>query len=326
VRRRALISLLGGAAAWPLAARAQQPAMPVIGYLSARSPDDTTHLLAAFRRGLAENGYVEGRNVTIEYRWALGHYDRLPTMAVELVRVPATVIASTGGDPAALAAKAATSTVPIVFAIGGDPVKLGLTASYNRPGGNATGMSILNSELEPKRLGLMLELVPQATAIGVLLNPSFPLFDGQRRDVQEAARAHGLDIRVLAADSDAEIETAFETVAQQRMAALLVGGSPFFDTRRDKLIALAARNAVPAIFEFREFAVAGGLMSYGIDIAAAYRQVGIYVGQILKGAKPADLPVQQPTKFELVINIKTAKALSLEIPSKLLALADEVIE
>ena len=327
MKRREFITLVGGAAvAWPLAARAQQPAMPVIGYLSARSPNDTTHLLAAFRRGLAENGFVEGQNVLVEYRWALGHYDRLPAMAVELAQRPVTVIASTGGDPAALAAKAATSTVPIIFAIGGDPVRLGLAASYNRPGGNATGMSILNSELEAKRLGLMLELMPPGGSLNVLLNPSFPLFDGQLRDVQEAAGALGLHIRVLRADSDFQIEAAFETIAQHDVAALVVGGSPFFDTRRDKLIGLAARHAVPAMYEFREFAVAGGLVSYGIDIIRTYRQVGIYVGQILKGAIPAILPIQQPTKFELVINVKTAKALGLNVPDRLLALADEVIE
>jgi putative ABC transport system substrate-binding protein len=327
VKRRQFITLLVGAAVGlPRVTRAQQPAMPVIGYLSARSPDDTAHLVAAFRQGLSENGYVEGRNVAIEYRWASGQYDLLPAMALEFVRPPVTVVASTGGDPAALAAKAATSTIPIVFAIGGDPVKLGLVASYNRPGGNATGMSILNSELEPKRLGLLLELMPQATNVGVLLNPRFPLFEGQSRDVQDAARALGLQIQVLRADTEREIEAAFETVAQRRMAALLVGGSPFFDTRRDKLVDLAARHAVPAIYEFRDFAVAGGLMSYGIDIAAAYRQVGIYVGRILKGAKPGDLPVQQPTKFELAINLRTARTLGLDIPAKLLALADEVIE
>jgi putative ABC transport system substrate-binding protein len=319
--------MLGGAAAaWPFVARAQQPTMPVIGYLSARSPDDTVHLVAAFRRGLAENGYVEGRNVTLEYRWALGQYERLPAMAAELVRLPVTIIASTGGEPAVLAARAATSSLPIVFAMGGDPVKAGLAASYNRPGGNATGISILTESLEPKRLGLVHELIPRAAAISVLLNPRFPPAEGQLRDVQGAAVALGIRIHVLRADTDREIEAAFETVAQQRVAALAVLASPFFDTRRSKLVALAARHAVPAIYHFREYAVAGGLMSYGIDIADAYRQVGVYTGQILKGARPADLPVLQPTKFELVINLKTANALGVEIPPTLLARADEVIE
>jgi putative ABC transport system substrate-binding protein len=283
-------------------------------------------LVAAFRRGLAENGYVEGRNVTLEYRWALGQYERLPAMAAELVRLPVTIIASTGGEPAVLAARAATSSLPIVFAMGGDPVKAGLAASYNRPGGNATGISILTESLEPKRLGLVHELIPRAAAISVLLNPRFPPAEGQLRDVQGAAVALGIRIHVLRADTDREIEAAFETVAQQRVAALAVLASPFFDTRRSKLVALAARHAVPAIYHFREYAVAGGLMSYGIDIADAYRQVGVYTGQILKGARPADLPVLQPTKFELVINLKTANALGVEIPPTLLARADEVIE
>jgi putative ABC transport system substrate-binding protein len=245
MRRREFITLLGGAAAaWPLAAHAQQTAMPVIGYLSARSPEDTAHLVPLFRRALAENGYVEGQTVTIEYRWALGQPDRLPAMAAELVRKPVDVLASTGGESAALAAKAATSTIPIAFIIGGDPVKLGLAASYNRPGGNATGINILTSTLEPKRLGLLHELVPQAATIGVLFNPSFPGFEGQIRDVQEAAHAVGVQIHVLRASTDREIDAAFETVAQQRIAALAVGADPFFDTRRDKLVAMAARQLV----------------------------------------------------------------------------------
>jgi putative ABC transport system substrate-binding protein len=327
MRRREFVTLLGGAAfGWPLAARAQQPAMPVIGFLSMRSPEDIPQLLAAFRRGLAENGYVEGQNVTIEYRWALGQYDRLPTLAAELAGRPVVAFVTAGGEPAALAAKAATSTIPIAFVIGGDPVKLGLAASYNRPGGNATGISILTSTLDPKRLGLLHQLVPQAATVGVLLNPNFPGFEGQLKDVQEAARAIGLQIFDLRASDDREVEAVFETVAQQRILALAVCADPFFDTRRDKLVALAARHAVPAMYHFREYAAAGGLMSYGIDLSEVWRQVGGYAGRILKGAKPADLPVIQPTKFEFVINLKTAKALGLAIPAGLLSFADEVIE
>jgi putative tryptophan/tyrosine transport system substrate-binding protein len=323
--RREFISLLGGGAAWPLTARAQQPAMPVIGWLNARSPDDAVHLVAAFQRGLREGGFVEGQNVLVEYRWALGQYERLPVMAAERVGRPVAVLASAGGEPAALAAKAATSTIPIVFIIGGDPVKVGLATSINRPGGNSTGVSVLTGTLEPKRLGLLRELVPGAT-IGVLLNPRFLLYENQLRDVQEAARAAALQVLVLRANTDREIEAAFETVAQQRIGALAVTAAPFFDTRRDKLVALAAHHAVPTMYQFREYVAAGGLMSYGNDNRDAYRQVGLYAARILKGEKPADLPVMQPTKFEFIINLKTAKALGLDFPPGLLALADEVIE
>jgi putative tryptophan/tyrosine transport system substrate-binding protein len=326
MQRRAFISLLGGAAVMPVAARAQPPAIPVIGFLSTRSPEDIPHLLAAFLRGLAENGYVEGQNVTIEYRWALGQYDRLQAMAAELAGRPVVVIVAAGGEPAAMAAKAATSTIPIAFVIGGDPVTVGLAASYNRPGGNATGISIMTSTLDPKRLGLLHEVVPRAATVGALLNPNFPGFEGQLKDMQEAARTIGVQIFVLRASDDREVEAVFETVAQQRIPALAVGADPFFDTRRDKLVALAARHAVPAMYHFREFATAGGLMSYGIDISEVWRQVGVYAGRMLKGAKPADLPVLQPTKFELVINLKTAKELGLAVPPTLLARADEVIE
>jgi putative ABC transport system substrate-binding protein len=260
-RRREFITLLGMAAASPLAARAQQPAMPVIGYLSARSREDTPHLIAAFQRGLAESDYVDGRNVTIEYRFAFGQYDKLPAMANELVRLPVTIIATTGGEPAALAAKAATSSIPIVFAVGSDPVKLGLTASINRPGGSATGITSLTNEMEPKRLGLLREVVPQAHTIGVLLNPGFSQAESQLADMQQAARAMNLAITVFRANTDQEIDAAFETIAQQRVPALVVGANPFFDTRRKKLVALAARNAVPAIYHFREYADDGGLMS-----------------------------------------------------------------
>jgi putative ABC transport system substrate-binding protein len=324
MKRRDFITLLGGVAVWPLAAQAQQSAVPVIGYLSVRSSQN--YLVDAFRRGLMDTGYVEGQTVAIEYRWAMGQYERMPEMAAELVRRHIDVLVTAGGEPAALAARAATSTIPIVFVIGGDPIKLGLVASYNRPGGNATGTSILTSALEPKRLGLLQELAPQAKTIAVLLNPNFQEFERQEGDVQEAARALGVHIYVLRASSDRDIEAAFETVTRQRIAALAVGADPFFDTRRDKLVALAARLMVPTIYHFREFAAAGGLVSYGIDISDSHRQIGVYVGRILKGAKPADLPVLQPTKLELIINLKATRALGLQVPDKLLALADEVIE
>jgi putative tryptophan/tyrosine transport system substrate-binding protein len=312
--------------AWPLAPRAQQPAVPVIGFLNARSPDDTMLLVAAFRRGLAEGGFVEGQNISIEYRWALGQYDRLAGMAMELVHRPVMLLATAGGEPAALAAKAATSTIPIVFIIGGDPVKQGLAKSLNLPGGNSTGVSILTTMLEPKRLGLLRELVSGTATVGALLNPSFPLYESQLRDVQEAARALALRVIVLPANTDREIEAAFETAVQRRFAALTVAAAPFFDTRRDKLVALAARHAVPTMYHFREFVAAGGLVSYGIVVADAYRQIGLYAARILKGEKPGDLPVMQPTKFELVINLNTARALGITVPATLLALADEVIE
>ena len=325
MKRRDFITLLGGAAAWPLAARAQQPAMPVIGFLSARSPEESAHLVAAFQSGLADNGYIAGQTVLIEYRWALGQYDRLPTMAADLVRRPVAVLAAVGGEPAAMAAKTVTSTIPIVFAMD-DPVKQGLVESFNRPGGNATGMAVLSPDLEAKRLGLLHELLPQASTIGVLLNPNFPPAQHQLEEVQIAAQATNLQILALRASTDREIDEAFDTLMKQRIAALSVASDPFFDTRRDKLIGLAARYAVPAIYQFREYPAAGGLISYGIDIANVYRQIGIYVGRILKGAKPAELPVMQPTKFELVLNSKTAKTLRLAIPSGLISIADEVIE
>jgi ABC-type uncharacterized transport system substrate-binding protein len=324
-RRIFLVTLGGAAAAWPLAARAQQPAMPVIGFLSARSPQDAAHLVTAFRRGLYENGFVDGQNLTIDFRWADGQYDRLPALAAELVRRSVKVIAATGGDPAVLAAKAASSTIPIVFSTG-DPVKAGLVASYSRPGGNLTGIDLLTTTMEPKRVGILHDLMPQASAIAVLVDPRFPTAGMQSRDIEEAARAIGIRIEMFHASTDSEINAAFQSIAQRRLPALLAAGSPFFDTRRGDLIALAARHKLPTIYQFREYAVDGGLMSYGVSITDAYRQVGAYVGRILKGEKPADLPVLQPTKFEFVINLKTARAIGVNISGDLLSLADEVIE
>jgi ABC-type uncharacterized transport system substrate-binding protein len=325
VRRRTFISLLGGAAAaWPLAARGQQ-AMPVIGFLNGASPDGYAPYVAAFRQGLKEAGYVDGQNATIEYRWAEGHYDRLPTLAADLIQRKVTVIAATT-TPAAQAAKAATSTVPIVFTTGGDPIKLGLVASLNRPGANVTGVSNLLVELGSKQLGLLRELVPATTAIATLMNPNFPGTESQLGDVEAAARVLGLQLIVLRAGTDREIDTAFATMAQQGGGALVVGVDPFFLERRDHIVALAARHAIPAIYPLRDFAVAGGLMSYGTDFADSYRQAGVYTGRIVRGEKPADLPVQRSTKFEFVINFRTAKALSLAVPSSMQLLADEVIE
>ena len=330
MKRREFIAFAAGAVAspiaWPAAARAQQPAMPVVGYLQSRSAAASAHLADSFRRGLREAGFIEGQNVKIEFRWADGHFERLPAMAKELAGIPVAVLAATGGEPAVMAAKAATSTIPIVFGMSGDPVKFGLATSFNRPGKNATGMSILTATLEPKRLGLLHELVPRATTVGAFVDTKFPPAESQLQDLQQAAPQAGVTLRVFRIGTDRDIDAAFETIAHERLGALAVAASPYFDTRREKIIALAARHAVPAIYHFREYAVSGGLMSYGIDIREVHRQVGRYTGQILKGAKPGDLPIMLPTKFEFVINLKTAKALGLTVPSGLLSIADEVIE
>jgi putative ABC transport system substrate-binding protein len=322
MRRRELL-LLGGAITAAGAVRAQQKAMPVIGYLSSTSPGA---YLAVYRQGLSEMGYVEGQNVAIEYRSAGGRVDRLPALAADLVDRKVDLIAAFGGIDSARAAKNATSTIPIVFLIGTDPVADGLVASLARPGGNLTGFSLLIGELWPKRLELLSELVPQARVIALLVNPNGMNAEGVISVTQEAARARGLQLHVLKADSEIEIDAAFGTVVQRHADALLVSANPFFDTHRDQLLALAARHAVPAIYTWREFATTGGLISYGASLADVNRQLGIYAGKILKGAKPADLPVQQPTTFKLVINLNTAKALGLTIPPSILARADEVIE
>ena len=327
MRRREFIALLGsGVAGWPLAARAQQSGVPVIGFLSSRSPEDSTHVLPAFAAGLAEGGYVEDQNLAIEFRWARGRYDLLPAMAAELVSRGVAVLTTAGGEPSALAAKGATSTIPIVFGVGGDPVRLGLVESFSRPGGNATGVTLLTNLMEPKRLGLLRELVSGVPLIGVLLNPNFAQAPVQLQQIEEAARSIDQRITVANVSTDEELQAAFVAFTSQRVGALLVAADPYFDTRREQIVGLAARHHLPAIYQFREYAVAGGLLSYGVSITDAYRQYGVYTARILKGAKPADLPVLQPTKFETVINLKTAKALDVKISDNLLSLADEVIE
>jgi putative ABC transport system substrate-binding protein len=325
MRRRDFIAVLGGATAWPLVASAQQPAMPAIGFLHGGPVSSNAPLVEPFRRGLAELGYVEGGNVRIEFRWAEGKYDRLTQLAADLVLRQVAVIAAFS-PPAAQAAKAATATIPIVFESGNDPIKAGLVASFNRPGGNATGINILVEELLGKRLGLLHELVPTASIIAVLLNPQTPAYETQSRDVQAAARNLGQEIRVLNASTEQEVDRAFAALVQMRAGALLVGSDPFLASRLEQTVALAAHYSVPAIYPRHEFVTAGGLMSYDVDFPEAYRQSGMYVGRILKGEKPGDLPVVRPTKFELAINLKTAKTLGLTVPSDVLVIADEVIE
>jgi putative ABC transport system substrate-binding protein len=326
MKRREFITLLGGAtAAWPLAARAQQPAMPLVGFAVSGSAGVWRPTLVAFEDGLKESGYLAGQNVAVEYRFAEGQFDRFPSLLSDLIRRKAAVLVTTS-VAGALAAKRATSTIPHVFSVGDDPVKAGLVTSLNRPGGNSTGVYQFATGLEGKRLGLLHELVPKAATLAVLLHPNFASFESQLRDVREAAARLGVQLVVVRANAESEFDAAFSTAVQQKAAALLVCASPFFNLRRQQLVVLAARHALPAIYEWRDFAAAGGLMSYGTRLADAYRQAGVYAGHILKGAKPADLPVVQVTKFEFVINLSTAKALGIEVPPPLSARADEVIE
>jgi putative tryptophan/tyrosine transport system substrate-binding protein len=325
IERRELLAALGGAAAWPLAARAQQAAMPVIGYLNNGSPESDVPRLTGLRRGLNQTGYIEGRNLVIEYRWAGNQADRLPTLAADLVQLRVAVIVSPGLVPTR-AAKAATTSIPILFSVGVDPVQLGLVASLNRPGGNLTGFNNFTGELGAKGLALLHELVPSLATVGFLENPNNPVSEVTTRDVLAAAPALGLKIHVLKAGTNREIDAAFVSLLQARTGALLVGNDLFFNSRIEQLVELAARHAIPTMYAYREFTAAGGLISYGTSLTEAYRQVGLYTGRILKGEKPADLPVIQATKLELTINLKTTKALGLQIPDRLLALADEVIE
>jgi putative ABC transport system substrate-binding protein len=327
MRRREFIRLLGiTAAAWPLTVRAQQPALPVIGFLNSASPQQWENNVGGFRAGLKETGYIDGQNVAIEFRWAEGNYDRLPGLAADLVRHKVAVLVASGGTPSVTAAKAATATIPIVFTTGSDPVRLGFVTSLSHPGGNITGVNMFLAAMESKRLGLLRALIPGVQLIAVLLNPNRPDHAQQLRQVQEAAATVGQQIHILLASNVSDIDTAFATAMHLRGGAMLVGSDPFFNSQREKIVALAARYSIPAIYELRVFTLAGGLMSYGTNITDGYRQAGIYAGRILKGEKPGDLPVVQSTKFEFVINLKTAKALGIEVPPSLSAEADEIIE
>ena len=326
-RRRFLRLLSGAAAAWPLVARAQQPdRIPVIGFLSSRSPGESGGAVAAFGRGLAEAGFAEGRNAVIAFRWAEGHYERLPALAADLITSRANILVAAGGTPSLLAATAATSSIPIVFTAVADPVRLGFVASFNRPGGNITGISLFNNILSMKRIGLLHELVPMADVVAMLINPKSPILEEDFEPVQETARSLGLTIHVLNASTDRDLDVVFDALPRLRIRGLALQGEPFFDSRRHRIIELAERQAIPTIYAWREYVAAGGLMSYGTNLTDNYRQAGIYVGRVLKGESPAEMPIVRPTKFELVINLKTAKALGLEIPRQVLAIADEVIE
>ena len=326
IKRREFIIAVGGAAVWPLAARAQQAAMPVIGFLSSRSPGESAGLVAAFRDGLGEAGFVEGQNVIIAFRWAEGHYDRLPTLAAELVQLRVAVLFTAGGPPSAFAAKAATQTIPIVFSAAIDPDRIGLVTSLNRPGGNITGMSLFPSELAAKSVQLLKQLLPTATLIAYLVNPSNPSAPVYASEASTAAKTLGIAIRVLNASTERDLDEVFASLPKLGVSGLAVPAEPFFDSQRDRMVALAAQYGIPAIYGLREYAVAGGLMSYGTSLPDTYRRAAIYVGRVLKGDKPVNLPVMQPTKYDLVLNMKTAKTLGLRIPDQLLALADEVIE
>lgn len=326
MKRRDFIALIAGASGWPLAARAQQASIPVVGFMSGRAPEESADLVTAFRQGMAESGLVDGQNVTIEFRWAYGDYDRLPALVADLVNRKVAVLVGVGGDVSAIAAAKATTTIPVVFGMGGDPVKVGIVASFNRPGGNVTGYTVWTNEMESKRLGLLRELVPAIPVIGVLVNPRFPPTAQELDDLESAAKGVGQRLFVGHANDDPELAAALASFVDQHVGALLVTASPFFDTRRNRIISFVAQNRLPAIYHFREYAVAGGLISYGPNIAESYKNAGVYAGRILKGEKPGDLPILQPSKFDFVINLKTAKALGLTVPPTLLAEAGEVIE
>ena len=326
MRRRELITLLGGAATWPLVARAQQAAIPVVGFMSGRSPEDSARIASAFRQGLADAGFIEGQTVNIEYRWANGDSDKLPALAADLVNRKVAVLVGVGGDVSAAAAAKVTKIIPVVFGMGGDPVKAGLVASFNRPGGNVTGFTLWTNEIASKRLGLLRQLAPGVPLIGVLVNPRFRPTEQELLELEPAAKAVNQKLFVARANDDAELDAALASFVEQRIGALLVTAAPFFDTRLDRIIGFVAQKGLPAIYQFRDYAVAGGLISYGPNIAESYKDAGTYVGRILKGEKPADLPVMQPSKFDFLINLKTAKALGLTVPPTLLIEASEVIE